>query len=327
VRALALALALLVSAASARASDFTRNAVGTSGSEFLSQDLGARGIAMGGAYSAVTNDSNSIYWNPAGLTRVPRLSASVMYTRYVAGVSYQSANVAGRINDTTVVAGGWRYRDVGSIDQTTIDGNTVGTFTPRDYVLEGSFAQSILDLSDSEMDVTMGVTARAIHSDYVAKADGYGGDLGIQTRFYTAEYAYDLSFVARNMGVGQKFDQIRNTMPFEARLGAAMSPIKPLTLSLDAIMPASNIIHGAVGMEYASDITRDIRGAVRAGYNSLTTDSLGVASGITFGLGLKVGDFSFDYAFVPMGVLGSDTHRLSISFNLPAKVSRRYRER
>jgi len=327
VRALALLAALLLLAGPAGASDFTRNAVGTTGSEFLQQDIGARGIAMGGAYSAVTNDSNSIYWNPAGLTRVPRLSASLMYAQYVAGVTYNAGNVAARVNDTTVVAGGWRYRDAGSITQTDIDANTVGTFTPRDYVAEGSFAQSILDLSDSEMDVTMGVTGRIIHSDYIQKADGYGGDLGIQSRFYTAEYAYDLSFVAKNLGVGQKFDEVRNTMPFEARLGAAMSPIKPLTLSLDAVMPASNIIHGAFGFEYASDVTNDIRAAVRGGFNSLTFDSLGVASALSFGFGIKMGDFSFDYAFVPMGVLGSDTHRISFSFNLPAKVSRRYRER
>lgn len=327
MRAPCLLAALLALAGPAGASDFTRDAVGTTGSEFLLQDIGARGIAMGGAYSAVTNDSNSIYWNPAGLTRVPRLSASVMYAQYVAGISYQAGNVAGRFNDTTVLAAGYRYRDAGSINQTTVDGDSVGHFTPRDYVLEGSYAQSILDLSDSEMDVTMGVTGRAIHSDYIAKADGFGGDVGIQSRFYTAEYAYDLSFVARNMGQGQKFDQVRNTMPFEARLGAAMSPIKPLTLSIDAVMPANNIIHGAAGFEYALDVTRDIRGAVRGGFNSLTMDSLGVASALSFGFGVKMGNFSFDYAFVPMGVLGTDTHRLSFSFNLPAKVSRRYRER
>ena len=34
-------------------------------------------------------------------------------------------------------------------------------------------------------------------------------------------------------------------------------------------------------------------------------------------------NLSFDYAFVPMGVLGSATHRVSLSYNLPGKAVRR----
>ena len=318
---------LLLGACRAQASDFTRNSVGTTGSEFLLMDQGARGIAMGGAFSAMTDDANSVYWNPAGLTRVPRLSATFMYSRYVQGVNYQSAYVASRLNDTSVIAGGWRYRDVGPIDHTDINGATIGTFQPRDYVAEVGWAQSILDLSDSEVDVTMGVVGRFMRSDYIAKADGISGDIGIQSRFYTSRRSYDMSFVAQNLGKGQQFDQKRDPSPFQARLGAAMSVVKPLLVSIEAIMPANNIVHGALGLEYAMDLAPHVRGALRGGFNSLTMDGLGTASALSFGWGVNVGDLSFDYAFVPMGVLGTDTHRISVSFNLPAKVSRRYRER
>jgi hypothetical protein len=327
MRLLLAAVCLSLLPAAAGASDFTRNAVGTMGSEFLLMDQGARGIAMGGAYSAVTNDAASIYWNPAGLTRVPRLSAMFSYTRYVQGVTYQSGYVATRLNDTSVLAGGYRYRDVGPIDQTDINGGTLGTFNPRDYVAEAAWGQSILDLSDSEVDVTMGVTGRIIHSDYIAKADAFGGDIGIQSRFYTSRHAYDLSFVAQNIGKGQQFDQRRDPMPFQAKLGAAISVIKPLTLSMEAFMPSGNIVHGAGGMEYTMELAPQVQGAARAGFNSLTMDTLGVVSGLTFGWGVKVNNLSFDYAFVPMGPLGTDTHRVTLSFNLPAKISRRYRER
>lgn len=328
MRALLLAGLLAAAlAAPARATDFTRGAVATSGSEFLLQDIGARGIAMGGAYSAVTNDAYSLYWNPAGLSKIPRFSAAFMYSRYVADISYQSAMAAGRLNDLGVIAGGIRYRDIGSISNTDLAGNSIGTFHPRDYVAEVGWGQSVLDLSDSEMDVTMGVVGRWIHSDYVAHADGYGGDIGIQSRFYTSRYTYDLSFVAQNMGMGQKFDQVRDTLPFRARLGAAMSPIRPLTLSMEAIMAVNDIPAGAGGVEYVLEVAKDVKGAIRGGFNSTTLDSLGVASCLSAGLGLTMGDFSFDYSFVPMGVLGSDTHRFSITFNLPAKASRRYRER
>ncbi|UPT72912.1 MAG: hypothetical protein M0D55_13465 [Elusimicrobiota bacterium] len=70
-----------------------------------------------------------------------------------------------------------------------------------------------------------------------------------------------------------------------------------------------------------------MQGAVRAGANTLTYYSLGLTSIVTFGFGLKLSDLSFDYAFAPTGQLGETTHRVSLSYNLPAKISRRYRER
>jgi hypothetical protein len=49
---------------------------------------------------------------------------------------------------------------------------------------------------------------------------------------------------------------------------------------------------------------------------------------MSMGMGLAVTDFSVDYAFVPFGVLGTaEVHRVSFSYNLPAKSARRYRER
>ena len=80
-------------------------------------------------------------------------------------------------------------------------------------------------------------------------------------------------------------------------------------------------------MEYTVEVQKNISGAIRAGLNSMTYDSLGMSSIISFGLGLKASDLSFDYAIAPAGVLGGQLHRISISYNLPAKISRRYRER
>lgn len=41
--------------------------VGTTVAQFLKIGAGARPISMGGAYTALADDINSIYWNPAGL--------------------------------------------------------------------------------------------------------------------------------------------------------------------------------------------------------------------------------------------------------------------
>ena len=281
---------------------------------------------MGGAYSAVVDDATSLYWNPAGLIHVPRLSASFMYADQVAGISNQSIDYAQRIDDASVLGAGVRYQDLGDISQTDISGNTMGTFHPRNYVAEVGWGQSIYDLSDSEMDVAMGVVGRWIHSSDLLSANGYGGDIGIQTRFFNWICPYDLALAAQNLGSGQKFDKMRDPLPFRARLGGAIQPEKGLTVSLEGIFPANDAPEGALGAEYVLEVDRNVKAAVRAGFNTLTIDSLGAATAFSAGMGVTVGDFSFDYAYVPYGVLGN-VQRFSISFNLPAKSSRRSAER
>ena len=325
---LVVAGALALASIPATASDFSSGAVGTAGSQFLLMDTSARGVAMGGAMSAVTNDSSSIYWNPAGLVHVPRLSTSFMHAQYVADIVYEAASYAQRIDDTSVIGAGVRYLNGGSVPQTNINAVQNGTFTPYSYVAEIGWGQSIYDLSDSEMELSMGVAARAIRTSLgLATANGYGGDFGVQTRFFTSAMTYDIGLAIQNLGTGQKFDQVRDSMPTRVRFGGAVSPIKPLTLSLEAIAPINDAPSGAFGAEYSLELERGVTGIARAGINTQSYQSLGPASILSFGLGVKLTNFTFDYAFVPMGVLGTAAHRLSISYNLPAKVSRRYRER
>jgi Type IX secretion system protein PorV len=324
---LALLLAALA-AAPAAAVDFSRAAAGTAGSDFLLLDEGARGIAMGGAMSAITDDATSLYWNPAGLYHVPRLSASFMHSQYVADITYDDISYAQRVNDASVFGLGVRYMDGGAITQTNIDAQNTGTFHPRTYVLEAGWGEQIYDLSDSDMDVAMGVTGKMIRTDLgLASANGYAADFGVQSRFYTAELPYDVSLVIQNVGSGQKFDQVRDTMPMRLRFGGGVQPLKGLTLALEGLMPIDDAPYAAAGAEYAADVEPGVKAAARLGLDSQTYQSLGFASMLSFGVGLTLGDFSFDYAFQPMGVLGVAAHRISLSYNLPAKTSRRYRER
>ncbi|MFI5362638.1 MAG: PorV/PorQ family protein [Elusimicrobiota bacterium] len=325
---LLVAAALALSAAPVSASDFGSAALGTGGSLFLLLDTSARGVAMGGAMTAATNDSSSIYWNPAGLSQVPRLSTSFMFADYVAGITYQAASYAQRVNDTSVFGAGVRYLDGGSVPQTNISGIGEGTFTPYSYVAELGWGQSIYDLSDSGMDLSMGVTARAIHTSLgTNSATGFGGDWGIQSRFYATSMTYDIGLAIQNLGSGEKFDQVRDSMPARVRFGGAVKLVPPLTLSLEGIAPINNVPAAAFGVEYALQIERGIKASARAGLNSQNYDSLGLASIVSFGVGLALSNFSFDYAFVPEGVLGVAAHRLSLSYNLPAKLSSRYRDR
>ena len=46
--------------------------LGTTGFNFVKIDLSARPAAMGSAFMAISDDINSIFWNPAGLTTMAK---------------------------------------------------------------------------------------------------------------------------------------------------------------------------------------------------------------------------------------------------------------
>lgn len=52
---------------------------GDNAASFLELGIGARGMAMGGAFIAVANDGSAFYWNPAGASLLQRAELSGMY--------------------------------------------------------------------------------------------------------------------------------------------------------------------------------------------------------------------------------------------------------
>lgn len=321
--AFAALLSLLPGAAGA--GDLSSRAVGTNGSEFLNVDVDPRGIAMGGAFTAVAHDAYAMYWNPAGLSQIPRASAAAMHNEYVGGVRFQYLSYAQRFTDTSVIGGSFRYMDAGNIIHRDISGNNVGAFRPRNYVWEVGWGKAINDLTDSEKDVSLGVSGRWFHSDLLEHADGFSGDIGIQVH-YTESYApYNFGFVLQHVGKGQKFDKVRDNLPTQGKLGASLQPRPHLLLSLDGVMPLSNTPYLALGSELSLQAREDLKVLLRGGFSMRNQfNDLEGLRGLSLGLGAKALSFSFDYVFVPFGILG-ETHRFSVTWNLPAKRSRRFR--
>ncbi len=54
--------------------------------EFMSVGVGARALAMGGAYAAASEDVTAIYWNPAGLTSIHSFQIHGMHAERFGGI-------------------------------------------------------------------------------------------------------------------------------------------------------------------------------------------------------------------------------------------------
>jgi hypothetical protein len=327
MKALLAALLLAALAAPACAEDFSTDAIGTTSSELLLIDVGPRGVGMGGAYTAITNDAYSMYWNPAGLAQIPRASAGFMHNRYIGDINFDYATYAQRLNDTAVIGSSFRHMDAGSIPSTDINGLGSGFFHPRAFVWELGYGQHITDLTDSERDVSLGVTGRYVHQDLVAHGDVLAGDVGMQAHYYGALWPWHFGLVVQNFGRGPKFEEKRDSLPFRGRVGAAVNPTKFILISMEGLFPANNQPHIAFGGEITMEAHRDAQAFLRAGLDTVPLwNGLEGFRGASFGMGLKTAQFTFDYAFTPLGFLGY-AHRFSVTFNLPSKGSRRYRER
>ena len=297
------------------AGDFSVGGIGLNGAQELNLGVGARGMAMGEAVTAVADDVTAIHWNPAGLASIPTGSASFMHSVYLDNISYQYAAYGHRIGEREVVAVSVQAVDFGAIQHRDVNNILSGSFHPRSMLYSFGYAQNVHEIEEGG-DLSAGFAARWLRSTIVATADSYALDIGFRVKQTGGDVPNQLAFTAQNMGSGPKFDKQRDRLPFQMKGATAWYP-GAWVLSFEAVAPRGNQPYGAAGIEYKRGWTRTLTGSLRAGYNSmLTASGPGGLRGPTVGMGVELTGFSFDYAIVPFGDLGI-THQLSINYNLP----------
>lgn len=158
--------------------------------EFLNIGAGARGLGMGGAQVASTEDGNAGYWNPAGLVYVYEHPAiSLMHAEYFAGIGkYDYLNAAFPLNDKFKTLGISLLRfGVDDIPNTlylvepdgSINYNNIQSFSSSDMAFVLSYSQLFKD--DDHKQVSWGANTKIIHRKVgsFAQAWGFGFDLGL----------------------------------------------------------------------------------------------------------------------------------------------------
>lgn len=323
-RALRRAGALLAlawaAAAPAAAQDFARKAIATTGPNELTLPVGARGVAMGEAFSAVADDATAIHWNPAGLALIPTGDAAFMHAAYLANISYEFLGYGQRVGERSVLAGSLQFFDYGTLTGKDVNNNPIASFHPRTYIYSLAFAQTVADVEEGA-EVSAGVTLKHVRTQIKQSASALAADVGFLTKF-ASEIPSRAALVVQNMGQGPKYDSARDRLPLTLRGGLAFMPA-PWVLSFDLVAPRGNRPYGALGVEFARAFTPTWDAALRAGYNTLLYESgPDGLRGFGFGLGIKVRpvNFSIDYALVPFGDLGL-THRVSLRWSLPSLTS------
>lgn len=154
--------------------------------EFLNIGVDAAAFGMANAVTASTDDVNSVYWNPAGLTQLEDWQFSAMHASYFANIANYDYIAAAKPLDKRSAIGFSIIRfGVDDILNTTqlideqgnIDYNRISLFSTADYAFTMSYARKAL-----RSDFSYGVNAKVIRriiGDF-SSAWGFGFDLGLR---------------------------------------------------------------------------------------------------------------------------------------------------
>ncbi len=305
--------------------------VGTTAAQFLKLGVGARAIALGGSFVAEASDLSALYWNPAGLSRLPGSSVQLAHTEYLAEINYNFAAFGTSMGNLGTLAFSIIFLDSGNMDVRTEDRpeGTGEQFKVQDYALQISYGRALTDR------FSIGGTFKYIQERiWHSKASTVAFDVG--TLFTTPYERLRLGASMSNFGpkmrldgrdilfsedpspnndgnveiVNAQFRTDRHPLPLLFRVGLAWDAFRSgdhrLLLSTDAAHPNDNSEYLNVGAEYSF---RDLL-ALRGGYRNLFEED--GEQGLTFGAGLNLRvDRSlrarFDYAYADFGRL-TQTH-------------------
>jgi hypothetical protein len=326
---------------SVTAGEFTK--VGLAGGQFLKIGVGARGTGMAGAYSGLTNDVSSLYWNPAGIADVKAYAADASTTFWFAGMQHSFAAAVIPISDKFRAAASFTSFNSGDINITTTDqpDGTGGIYSVSDIAIGFTLAGYLTD------QFAFGATAKYVsHAFSQMSAGGFVFDIG--TRYNTGFNGILLGFTVTGLGSQQTYDgpevtrqnrpigginttpldmQIQTSsfnLPLSFRAGLGVDMFRGMVADAPETDVDGTVVHNwlvgldfetlsdvpeqfAIGTEYTFREFVSVRGGYRFGH-----DQFGLAGGV--GLKYVGGDFEgmIDYSINPSRNLGL-INRLSVS--------------
>lgn len=267
---------------------------------FLFLDANARPVALGGAYTALAADSNSLLYNPAGLGANRGHEATFMHNQYFQGIAQDYAAYASPL--------GWganvnslRFGDTTKTSYSNPSGTGLGEVGLSDLAFGAGYGREVVER------LRVGAGFKLIRETIAGvSGQGYALDLGVQ-HDPLALPGLTLGLALQNLGPAVKFQRAAENLPLNLRLGAAyrFSLLgQANTASFDLTKERSESPLFGLGVETVAGGVLPIR----LGFASRDQAGLGV----TFGLGWRHRNVAIDYALAAFGDLGS-AHRVSLT--------------
>ena len=271
----------------------------------LKAGVGARPLGMGSAFTAIADNADAPYWNPAGLGFVNKHEITSTQTKLSTDadhlyLSYIMPAMGGSLGIS------WIQIGMGNLIQTSSEvdnNNEVINLNGFSY-----FANAYLLAYGRKLNehISLGITGTYLFSDMSnisgGQAYGYSISPGLLLKF-------DLKDA--KLSIGAKIDDLINQQnwtsgsleqaPSKFRLGLAFAKSNLGLFSVDVcqILRSNYSTTMSIGYEWAKDPL-----SLRLGY---------AESGFTAGVGFISGVVRVDYAYVVQQELRNNVHRISLS--------------
>ncbi len=308
---------------------------GATAAQFLKLGVGARPIALGGAFVAQANDLSAMYWNPAGLALLPGASVQLAHTRYLADITYNFAAFGTSLGNAGTLAASLIYLDSGDMLVRTIaqPEGTGERFKVQNYAIQVSYGRGLTDrfsiggsfkfiqeriwhstASSIALDVGTLFTTPYERLRLGASFSNFGPKLQMSGRdiVFSTDPTPNQGGVVEIVNSEYLLD--RHPLPLLFRIGLSWDAMRTanhtFVLSTDATHPNDNYEYLNFGAEY------DFRNliALRAGYRNLFEAN--GEQGLTMGGGLNLRidralRVRIDYAWADFGRL-EQTHWFTV---------------
>jgi hypothetical protein len=179
-------------------------AFGGTSAEFLQFGSGARGMALGGSFSTIVDDVNSLYYNPAGLTAMQGPEVALTLMPYFADTDYYWTGLAFPFSDGDFgigfFLGHFGFGNQPIYTEADPDGLSGETYGVNETVAGISFAHAFIDRFSA------GVTLKFINDDLAtgalggASATAMAFDFGVNFHSELGNRPIRLAFVVQNLG-------------------------------------------------------------------------------------------------------------------------------
>ena len=294
--------------------------------EFMEIGVDARAQAMGGAYSAISGEIPSVYYNPAGIYGMQTSQISFMHTRqFISDINYDFIAYGQQQGNSRYIAISLVRLGIDEItdsrkaqvflesnpDNWRIDPSKLSTFNSADYIFTIGVAQKW------RSGWIAGASIKLIRRDLAEySANGLGFDFGVQ------------KMVASNLNLGFSLRNALTTMIawntgekelVKPALNSGLSYKLRINSIRTTIVPVGEVITRFEGRKEsatanAGAMSFDFATGVEVGYHEVLflRSGLDEISRLNFGVGIQIPHIRFDYAFTDYDSELGNSHRIGL---------------
>ena len=286
--------------------------IAQTGMKWLSIPVGARGTALGGAYTAMVNDASAVFWNPAGMALTEGRHIFLSQNKWIADITINAGALVYNAGDWGVFGASFSAVDWGTIHGTQRATTTTGfietgDISPTDWAVGLSYARQM------SSQFSFGGHIKYVHEQLGETVEGtfdaprtFSAEMSLVafdfgTLYYTGFKDLRFGMSLQNFSQEKSYRAESFPLPLTFKFGVAMNvfnlwldqPDHNFTVAIDAIHPRDYSERLHFGFEYSFKNLVFLRGGYKTNYDE---EDFTFGGGLLFEIGnLGVG---FDYSYL-----------------------------